>query len=141
MVNEELFHYFRNKEGNAQKELRLGNYLMYRGEKLTRVQALGENGFATGMVCDTIADGCLIGSSDIFDYEPIPLTAEWLQKLGFKRTEYKLGVSYVLDDYNQYLENGDIYVDGDFIPTVRIVYVHQFQNLFFLLTESELEIK
>src|SRR5690606_30786472 len=118
------------------------NYLMYRGETLTRVQSLGVNGFETGKVSDTILDGIACGSTDIADYEPIPLTPEWLERLGFKKNETKdWWPCYVLDDYNIYFDNGDILMDGDYIPTARIEYVHQFQNLYSILTGEELEIK
>ena len=68
-------------------------------------------------------------------YKPIPLTEEWLLKFGFKQNkEYK------------YWEFGKFIIDQNFTLCdidikVTIKYVHQLQNLFFALTEKELEIK
>lgn len=82
---------------------------------------------------------------------PIPLTEEWLIKLGFK----KKGSHYYEIPNNQVLELEYIKTNlGEFyqIITKRLVeprtavgnkfkYVHQLQNLFFALTGTELEIK
>lgn len=141
MINEELFYYFRNKDGNAQNELRLGNYLMYRGETLTRVQSLGVNGFETGKVSDTILDGIACGSTDIADYEPIPLTPEWLERMGFVKNrigDYGIGNTFVFP----YTNPGEWFVT--FSPDkggTAVRYVHQLQNIYYAMIGKELEIK
>ena len=66
---------------------------------------------------------------------PIPLTEEWLLKFGFKQNKkYK------------YWEFGKFIIDQNFTLCdidikVTIKYLHQLQNLYFALTEKELEIK
>jgi hypothetical protein len=84
------------------------------------------------------------------DFEPIPLTEEWLLKLGFKQCGYEmlswkhetLLPSFDLDGINwadfdepdyQFLN----YKVADEI--LRIDYVHQLQNLYFALTGEELK--
>jgi hypothetical protein len=84
------------------------------------------------------------------DFDPIPLTEEWLVKLGFKQCGYEmlswkhetLLPSFDLDGINwadfdepdyQFLT----YKVGDEI--LRIDYVHQLQNLYFALTREELK--
>jgi len=84
------------------------------------------------------------------DFDPIPLTEEWLLKLGFKQCGYEmlswkhetLLPSFNLDGINwadfdepdyQFLN----YKVADEI--LRIDYVHQLQNLYFVLTGEELK--
>jgi len=84
------------------------------------------------------------------DFDPIPLTEEWLLKLGFKQCGYEmlswkhetLLPSFNLDGINwadfdepdyQFLN----YKVADEI--LRIDYVHQLQNLYFALTGEELK--
>ena len=84
------------------------------------------------------------------DFQPIPLTEEWLLKLGFKQCGYEmlswkhqtLLPSFNLDGINwadfdepdyQFLN----YKVADEI--LRIDYVHQLQNLYFALTGEELK--
>jgi hypothetical protein len=83
-------------------------------------------------------------------FDPIPLTEEWLLKLGFKQCGYEmlswkhetLLPSFNLDGINwadfdepdyQFLN----YKVADEI--LRIDYVHQLQNLYFTLTGEELK--
>ena len=94
-----------------------------------------------------------------FIYQPIPLTEEWLIRLGFKvdttPSEYRLkwqlgkfGLMQILwmDEDCEYTfnlwntPNGDLtyYAHGD-IPHIK--HVHQLQNLYFALTGEELTIK
>lgn len=93
-------------------------------------------------------------------YNPIPLTEEWLLKLGFKKTNKTQNPSYYIGrddkkswnsfriqystiiDINTMIEtNGFIglYLCNKYWCTIR--YVHQLQNLYFALTEQELTLK
>lgn len=82
------------------------------------------------------------------DYLPIKLNKEWLLKLGFNKLEndiptyYKCFGNMILDDYEF---SFNIYVDWKlnyfitvFGRKITIKYVHQLQNLYFALTEEEL---
>lgn len=76
------------------------------------------------------------------DFEPIPLTEEWLLKFGFEKT-------YIgHDEKYPFFEKGLIIIDAcDFtIETasglvIEIKYVHSLQNLYFALTGEELKQK
>ena len=117
-------------------ELRIGNLVM-NGSRLTRVDSLSI----------AIDDWDRTNNIRTQDFEPIPLTEEWLVKFGW-------GVD---KDYeNSYfdivsIEQAMICYDtnhrlltleterGDLIQ-IRIEHLHQLQNLYFALTNRELEI-
>ena len=124
-------------------ELRIGNYNLFNG-KLDRIN----DGYDIDHVKNE--DG----------HEPVLLTEEWLLRLGFKLEEHKNGnifrikTSTKSDRYKGFLElvnknsiespmffislNSDC---GKYFPfTSDIDYVHQLQNLYFALTDKELEI-
>lgn len=88
-------------------------------------------------------------------FSPIPLTEEWLLKLGFyiclpnskytkfTRTNHKSRVkNWVVKTYNfsshKGLQNN---IDTFFWDKLEIKYVHQLQNLYFILNGQELEIE
>lgn len=82
-------------------------------------------------------------------YKPIPLTEEWLLKLGFSSKYKSCHIKWNIlgFDLDQKSDEDD---DGNKIPQeqvfyfnyqVDIKYVHQLQNLYFALTGEELTIK
>ncbi len=95
-------------------------------------------------------------------YEPIPLTEDWLLKLGFEKFPDLNEIEYIMD-FN-FSEKVQIYLiyryrDGEIIKTqlsinndkddyendwcdipVNAMFVHQIQNLFHSLTGEELKI-
>lgn len=73
------------------------------------------------------------------NFEPIPLTEEWLERFGFRKTFDSPFEDFEWSDNNlQLSENFDCYL-GKF--TQPIQYVHQLQNLSFALTGEELKLK
>jgi hypothetical protein len=68
------------------------------------------------------------------DLEPIPLTEEWLIKLGAKKD--KIDNTYYLPELEIMLPNFFRYKTS---MISRIDYVHQLQNLYFALTGEELK--
>jgi len=77
-------------------------------------------------------------SATIYTYlEPIPLTEEWLVKLGFRKNGRKDGFQVYTTNMNKNefcLDNGICVIkDG-------IKFVHSLQNLYFCLTQKELQI-
>jgi hypothetical protein len=95
------------------------------------------------------------------DYEPIPITEEWILKFGFEMFDYL--VSDVFDDdfvyiaYKLMLKNKKSYyticnrrtdyfdfclkvIWAEEIQLSAIKYVHELQNLYFALEGEELEI-
>jgi hypothetical protein len=78
------------------------------------------------------------------DYQPIPLTEEWLVKFGFKQIKPnhywfkgKNLLRFSLIDNNLHCSIGD---DEYGVLYKMIKYVHQLQNLYFALTNEELKI-
>jgi hypothetical protein len=65
--------------------------------------------------------------------EPIPITSEWLERLGFvnhrKNIYSKEGINFI------HYKEGVIYLAGP--RHINLFYVHQLQNLFFALTGHE----
>ena len=79
------------------------------------------------------------------DLLPIPLTEEILLKCGFEYDKY--AGSFIKDDFNFDLDktvnngvNGfDVYIKNEEHVISKIKHLHQLQNLYFALTNSELE--
>ena len=122
-------------------ELRIGNSIMQDDDLV----------FVTGWRLEFI-------EKNILEYKPIPLTEEWLFKLGFdKLKEYddgeniitKYGKSIIVGDnahdekivisfpFN-HCEIGDYSDDSAYVLNIEIKYVHQLQNLYHALTGEEL---
>ncbi len=96
------------------KELRIGNWVTENGRLIH------------------IHDG--FGIDHAYNFEPIPLTEDWLLKFGFELKNWGIKVWYLKGfeiDQNFYLKGIDW--------GVRFKYVHQLQNLYFALTNEELE--
>jgi len=144
-------------------ELRIGNYVYYEHTTHVVYGIEGKNLY-TWWVNDgkpnieyENEDGKQIENpyADIIDrHEPIPLTEEWLLKLGFSPEGYKKGYIGIEHKAGGMITDFVLtypYKIGDFQKHFiwehskwkynSIEYVHQLQNLFFALTEQELEIK
>lgn len=109
-------------------ELRIGNYIY----KLGNVIQVENETFRN-------VDAML------FPYEPIPITEEWLLKFGFKKdrnNEFWLtvAVTWVYIKFTENLEPFVYYRDNGVPLYNKVNYVHQFQNLYFALKQTELEI-
>ncbi|MBC7524802.1 MAG: hypothetical protein H7239_10220 [Flavobacterium sp.] len=77
--------------------------------------------------------------------KPIPLTEEKLLKFGFKLDlDYN---TYCLNGYCIFLEDGKFRFQNDWYSNANcyyikdLKYIHELQNLFFALTNKELEIQ
>ena len=112
------------------QELRIGNYISNKKDILFNV--LPED-------IETI-------SKFPDNYNPIPLTEEWLLRLGFhkgsipepdgSRCYYKGMLDVIFKT-----SNGFIYSNHKPSGHTKIEYLHQLQNLYFALTGVELELK
>jgi hypothetical protein len=85
-----------------------------------------------------------INNIRITDAEPIPLTEEWLLKMGFEK-DYQDDYMMVWRGVTFYFRISDKSLRRDFgiktkISIINIEYVNQLQNLFYLLTGKELTI-
>jgi hypothetical protein len=79
------------------------------------------------------------------DFEAIPLTSEILKAADFAEVQWSFFVHYtrVLVGYEfrlDYVSEGEYHwIEGN--TNVPIYYVHQLQNLYFILTGTELELQ
>ncbi|MEL7678146.1 hypothetical protein [Elizabethkingia meningoseptica] len=111
------------------QELRIGNYLKY---EMNQFHIIVESIELTNN---------LVNATDIEYLEPIPLTEERLLEFGFDsdlvlRSE-GLELSYTPDPSNIEVST-KFELNGVNIP---IEYVHQLQNLYFVLTGKDLKLK
>ena len=101
-------------------ELRIGNWVKRKGLVVQ---------------CDHMSvDNCYSWPEQ---YEPIPITEEWLVKFGFEEVKrYGDGVWRVHDFILIFYPDECFLCDCDI--DVKIKHVHQLQNLYFALTGKEL---
>lgn len=122
-------------------ELRIGNFVEFEND-FFRMHIISES----YPVLDTDLFGAYVVEWD--KLSPIPLTEEWLEKLGFwsKYKSNHLKWSLYGFDIDQISDEDE---NGNEIPQEQIFhyayqydikYVHQLQNLYFALTGKELTI-
>jgi hypothetical protein len=123
-----------------QNELRIGNLLHYKlfADNIS-VRGIGKN-------CIWLNDNEHAGPISIEHLESIPLTEEWLEKLGltkstldndFEPNEPKW-YSWIKGVFNlEIQQNGEIWFEL-YSHYKHIKWVHELQNLYFALTEEEL---
>lgn len=145
-------------------ELRIGIQVFYNGA-MAEVKGFIKNDDSLGTVIVYIASEPIPNYSrkpvSPRDIDPIPLTPEWLERIGFNayqkvivgfdeelqysyrnhNLELTFTVAYVRDVTGADITRIRIRLDGEilFVPKA-IVYLHQLQNLFFALTGEELTI-
>ena len=111
------------------KELMAGNLLQY-----TDRQKVKEH--LRGTTFKVTADDILFLSTYSVDYvEPIQITPEWLEKFGF----VKHSGGYLSKDETIEL-TFDFLVWKPSIKRLKVLYVHQLQNLYYAITGEELTI-
>lgn len=112
-------------------ELRIGNWVIDTFDKCSPVESqIG--------IDDFVVMGNFSRSNAPIPYSPIPLTEEWLVKLGFEKEPDHFFICWGKNG----VELID-YEDGDYEfnhCSTLIKSVHQLQNLYFVLTGEELEI-
>lgn len=135
------------------EELRIGNHILL-SAFVDKYDLLFDSTFR-----ETELTGFILGKllsykpgrdfENIETIKPIPLTEEWLLKLGFEKR--------IVNHFNIHLGNGKYFGIEHYTPdgfeylrwvlvgyeqTENIIrYVHQLQNLYFALTGTELTIK
>lgn len=119
------------------QELRIGNYINQHNEPM-RVYYIEHRFKETYVLNDVKVDTRII--ADIFT--PIPLTPDWLKRLGFvkngKQFQVKFNmnkVSIITEIIDGKKEFGFVYNTAGY---VKLEYVHQLMNLTFALTGKEL---
>lgn len=118
------------------KELRIGNLLQYCNQTVhvMCIQTLSDKyDVELGYYVDSVGFQRKLSDKDV---KPIPLTEDWLVKLGFKKWNSK-GTTYSKGVLILHLRKRGWVVNKRFLEPK---YVHQLQNLYFALTNIELEI-
>jgi len=114
------------------QDLRIGNYVQFPAGTIYKVDILYDS------------------YKSLEYWKPIPLTEEWLLKLGFEYYKPLNHYRMVLNDIWFEIRVSDIFVfsftnlnydEENHMPPKVIQRVHQLQNLYFALTGEELEIK
>ena len=114
-----------------ENELRIGNLVQFSEDgTIFTVGSIEEKGFTVQNEEETTWI-----ESELF--EPIPLTEERLLEFGFEKDVSKYNICWFLNHVYIW------FVDGEYINELDlpIDYVHQLQNLYFVLTGEELTIK
>ena len=123
------------------KELRIGNLVEYRiTDKLYERKEWWE---VSEIDADDIHWLSKVDTKDE-DFRAIPLTEEWLLKLGFKKERERYFNTFIVlrfinnkvDAFNLGVSHDDEYLE--FLNSIN--YVHQLQNLHFALTHRELTV-
>lgn len=119
------------------KELRIGNLVLHYGE----VKHVSGTNYLGLIRLEQILE---VSENAI---EPIPLTVQWMTKLGFdwnaKDKRYYIQIGNTL--YLEYDTDFDVFIAPESwagsCPWSTVKHVHQLQNLYFALTGEELTIK
>ena len=119
-------------------DLRIGNLVRWEDEskdieKITSIEISHNN---NGAVETENTEGFIY----LFEFQPIPITPEWLERAGFEKN----GIRWCMKDIKFHISNVNghcVYGNhaGDFIAKAQ--HIHQLQNLYFALTGNELEFK
>ena len=114
------------------RELRIGNFVM-------------KNRVVTSATLNIIADIELYQNQGFNNFEPIPLTEEWLKRIGaeYKGEDSDDTRAYMLriGTFNFWSDSSNDFSTIEFSDRIAVKYVHQLQNLYFALTSEELEFK
>jgi hypothetical protein len=133
------------------EDLRRGNYISFLGKENCKYVMSDIDGTIYAKSLSQINDDDWSIERDIKDFEPIPITEEWLLKFGFRETHEWIG-SYQI--YNIGVGDTTINICTNFDGNIsfstndgwggtisiceHIKFVHQLQNLFHSLTNEEL---
>ena len=150
------------------ESLRIGNWVEYFGKnkQIDGIKSMStKEGYAVEIISTDIHGNSISEYSplDSLSLKPIPLTEEWLLRFGFESDNYELHETYLIDisrperyDHDSYLKilvmDDDCYVDisekeihpdtiENNVNLKQIQYVHEVQNLYFVLTGEELKLK
>ena len=120
-------------------ELRIGNMLHFPFTN-EKVEVLGINAHVENFkIINSISfkKESNLYCEKISVLKPIPLTEEWLLRFGFDVSE-GFKNSYILNSVEIYLQDGLYWCDfGN--DRVEVKTIHQLQNLYFTLTNKEIE--
>ena len=125
-------------------ELRIGNVILFsNGIQESKDVIVGRRFFSSASIEKEDNDFEVTSY-----YQGIKITQEWLLKLGFERKYHNekpvwITQHYMFLDFSfhlDYKENGFVAFNAFNCFLKQVKYVHELQNLYFSLTESELPI-
>jgi hypothetical protein len=119
------------------QDLRIGNYIIDEFGDEVQVSTIFPD---TVVISDRGNNNVL---NELIECNPIPITPEWLEKLGFINA-WDNKWEYTGDEYFWIEKNEDTYYflqDMSFWTGNGVEYIHELQNLFFGLFKTELTIK
>lgn len=113
------------------RELRIGNFINYN--------------YLGSTIVSMIESGEDITQASSNEYSPIPLTEEWIAKLGISNNGRNIyskhgEIDICVNAKVVYIGGCDLPLDNQYFE-LKCEYVHQLQNLYFSLTGQELTIK
>ena len=121
------------------RELRIGNLVLNEDGLIHQVDGVNSLGVTSRQ--PNIKEP--FENAHVDRYKPIPLTEEWLVRLGFvgshslyKIDDGKFYFSINIQTRVAYINDGEGYEGA-----AKILYVHQLQNLYFALTGQELVVE
>jgi hypothetical protein len=119
------------------KELRIGNLLAPLGFDVSTCIVTGVSN--DGIFVDGVPGMRLLDYSEV---EPITITPEWLERLGFEKIEHRIEGTIYKKNWLRFTGYGAV-TDwrGGAISSEHVIYIHQLQNLYHALTGEELTIK
>lgn len=127
-------------------ELRIGNYITYLDDiYVVNGIAYEELNPNKWRISFKTLDGKLGNAKSVDWIEPIPLTPEWMEMMGF--VEDKQHECYVIWESESHVAieyfDGFVHLVGHTSaqPMEHIQYVHQLQNLYFALSGEELNVR
>lgn len=116
-------------------ELRIGNLVLNKDQKPIKVNTILFSGI------NHWQDMGASGMDSCFDLNPIPLTEDILVKCGFNDTIYEWTKGSIVVKWSSRIVSSGLrqglYVEG----LDHIQYLHQLQNLYYALTQTELNYK
>ena len=128
------------------QELRIGNLVNH--EQTTHViKSIGGSRVSSVWIRGTDND---VYNSSINHIKPIPLTSEWLVKLGFEKSKGNFSIDFnlgyleleyhvIMDLWEFNIVNvGDSWDEPVSMPLKSPQFLHHLQNLYFALTGEEL---
>jgi hypothetical protein len=122
------------------KEFRLDNYVYVLGE-VRQIRGVSQYNqkHRTQTVVHYFEFDNTIGLK-VIHLKPIPITEEWKDKLNLNEFNELLGGTIEYQNGYVYIGGSDSVVNSQCFK-VKIEFVHEYQNLYFALTNTELEIK
>lgn len=130
-------------------ELRIGNYIQDRGDKIWAIDHW-ENSYKVASKTPIIYVDETFGempghplTEEIKYVKPIPLTEEWLLKFGFEEDRSEINTlkkgRFKLEAMIKIITSGEL--RSFYYKHISVKHVHQLQNLYFALTNYELNIE